>query len=288
MGEDFMNTGKMQCFKAERHEYAQIFRIFGFGSSRMSVEKVPFKLLAKNHGRAPFMNMKLNKPDDVRGIVKSESARVLLIDDHPIILQGVKLILQKDGRFKVVGESGNPADALQKAKELKPDLILLDLNLHGDGSLELLNALQKLNGQTRILVYSMHDERIYAERVLRVGALGYVMKDESPETLLEAMQCAMEGRLWISDKIRDFLPPDFGGRRGSSARAGVGSLSNRELQVFESLGQGLSVKDVASRLGLSNKTIETHCANIKRKLGLNSAHLLFQAAARYEQSGRLN
>jgi DNA-binding NarL/FixJ family response regulator len=164
------------------------------------------------------------------------------------------------------------------ARSEKPELVILDFNLAGEPAVGLIRELKENVPGVRVLMYSMHDIGAYADRVSRAGGDGYVMKEEAPETLLTAISSVLAGKPWFPGKTGEVAEGGF--------KSKVASLSNRELQVFESLGRGMGVKDVAVKLGLSAKTVETHCASIKKKLGLQNAHLLFQAAARWEQAGR--
>ncbi len=204
--------------------------------------------------------------------------RILLVDDHPVLLEGLRLLLKHQDGLLICGQARSSQEALTLAKSEKPDLVILDFSLGGEPAVGLIRELKEAVPGVRVLMYSMHDISAYADRVSRAGGDGYVMKEEPAENLLTAIREVLAGRAW------------FPGRKGEALEGGlktkVPSLSNRELQVFESLGRGLGVKDVALKLGLSAKTVETHCASIKRKLGLQNAHHLFQAAARWEQAGR--
>jgi len=205
--------------------------------------------------------------------------RILLIDDHPVLLEGLQLLLKKQEGLAVCGQAKSSEEAMVLVRKEKPDLVILDFSLGGEPAVGLIREIKEAVPGIRVLMYSMHDINAYSDRVSRAGGDGYVMKEESAETLLAAIRAVISGRSWFPIKNGDI--PESG------IKSKVASLSNRELEVFESLGRGLGVKDVALKLGLSAKTVETHCASIKRKMGLPNAHHLFQAAARWEQAGRV-
>jgi DNA-binding NarL/FixJ family response regulator len=204
--------------------------------------------------------------------------RILLVDDHPVLLEGLRLLLKQQEGFTICGQAKTADEALTIARQEKPNLIILDFSLAGEPAVGLIRELKETVPGVKVLMYSMHDMAAYADRVSRAGADGYVMKEEAPEILIKAIHEVMKGQTWFPGRANE-------GEPGLKTR--VATLSNRELQVFESLGRGLGVKDVAVKLGLSAKTVETHCASIKRKLSLQNAHHLFQAAARWEQAGRV-
>jgi DNA-binding NarL/FixJ family response regulator len=204
--------------------------------------------------------------------------RILLVDDHPVLLEGLRLLLKQQDGFSICGQAKTADEALVIARQERPSIIILDFSLAGEPAVGLIRELKETVPGVKVLMYSMHDMAAYGDRVSRAGADGYVMKEEAPEILIKAIREVMAGHTWFPGKANDGEP---------GLKTKVALLSNRELQVFESLGRGLGVKDVAVKLGLSAKTVETHCASIKRKLSLQNAHHLFQAAARWEQAGRV-
>lgn len=204
--------------------------------------------------------------------------RILLVDDHPVLLEGLRLLLKQQDGFSICGQAKTADEAMVIARQEKPSIIILDFSLAGEPAVGLIRELKEAVPGVKVLMYSMHDMAAYGDRVSRAGADGYVMKEEAPEILIKAIREVMAGHAWFPGKANDGEP---------GLKTKVALLSNRELQVFESLGRGLGVKDVAVKLGLSAKTVETHCASIKRKLSLQNAHHLFQAAARWEQAGRV-
>lgn len=209
------------------------------------------------------------------------TVRVLLVDDHPIFRLGLRSLLIKDG-IQVVGEAENLRDARRLLHELSPDVIVLDLMLGNGSGLELLEELAQLAPQASALVLSMMDEELYAERVLQQGAKGYLMKSEDPKRLVAAVRGVATGEVQVSDQLtRRLLRRVVQGE--SFASDPIDSLTTRELEVFQLIGQGHTTKQVADALSLSPKTVETHQAKIKRKLGLRTTNQLVRHAVTWIQ-----
>jgi DNA-binding NarL/FixJ family response regulator len=206
-----------------------------------------------------------------------EDLRVLVVDDHPIVRHGmVQLIDQQEG-FSVEAQASSAAEALDFALKGEFDLAVIDVSLEGVSGLELIKQIREHGVEVPILVMSMHDEMFYAERALRAGAQGYVMKQRATHEVIKAINRVVEGELYLSAEMSDQLL-----RRavdGASAeRAGPTQLSDRELEVLQLLGQGVSTREIAEQLHLSIKTIESYRANIKRKLDLKNATELMRYA----------
>jgi DNA-binding NarL/FixJ family response regulator len=215
---------------------------------------------------------------------KTKKNRVYLVDDHPIVRQGlIKLIEQEEG-LEVCGEAGNVSDALTAIRELGPDVILVDISLEDSNGLELIKMIDDLCLQIPMLVLSMHDESLYAEHALRAGASGYVMKQAAANTLIQAIEKVMDGEIYVSKNMSSqMLKMAF--RSGSEeARTGVELLSLREIEVFELIGRGNSTREIAEQLNLSVKTIETYRAHIKDKLQLRSGTELMQRAIHWVEN----
>ncbi len=212
-------------------------------------------------------------------------AKVLLVDDHQIVRQGLSLLMDQTTDLQAVGEADNATDALKAIGELKPDIVIVDISLRESSGLELIKDVKIRFPDLYVLVLSMHDETFYAERVLRAGARGYVTKDDASEKVLTAIRTVLNGNIYVSEPMAARMLSKFvdGGRDGGT---GVDRLSDRELQVFEMLGQGVGTSDIADKLHLSVKTIDSHRENIKRKLKLDSAAELLQHAIQWVQSGR--
>ncbi|HRU05903.1 MAG TPA: response regulator transcription factor [Candidatus Brocadiia bacterium] len=211
-------------------------------------------------------------------------ARVVLVDDHPIVVQGLKQLLEQEDTLEVCGSAVGAAEAMQVIANTRPDIVITDLSLAQGSGLELVKDIRSRFPGIPVLVLSVRDETIYAERSLRAGARGYVMKDEAGEKIREAIFRVLGGGIYLSDAMqRDILQkvveaPQPGGASPADC------LSDRELCVFEMIGQGLGAGDIASRLHLSPKTIETYRAKIKEKLRLADATELRRRAIQWVQS----
>jgi len=205
--------------------------------------------------------------------------RILIVDDHPIMRQGLALLVNNDPSLEVCGEAEDASSAVAAAVKLKPDMVIADISLPGRNGLELIKDLHALQPGLPVLVVSMHDESIYAERVLRAGGRGYVMKGEGGQKLLNAIQQVLGGGIFVSENISARILELFSGRRSGSSP--VEKLSDREFEVFQLIGQGRSTRDIAAELHISIKTVEVHRVNIKEKLDLKTASELIHFAVRW-------
>ena len=205
--------------------------------------------------------------------------RILIVDDHPLVRSGFAQLIGDCPDLEVCGEAGNMAEALQQIDRQKPDLAIIDLSLAGGSGLDLIERISRRDSSILMLVASMHDETLYAERVLAAGARGYVNKQEAQDDIIRAIRRVLGGKIYLSERMTERLVSGEAGN--DNEKRDIDSLSNRELQVFELIGQGVSTANIAAQLHLSVKTIETHQAHIKKKLGLESAHQLNQRAIRW-------
>jgi len=204
--------------------------------------------------------------------------RIVLVDDHPIVRDGLKQMIEQDPGLRVCGEASGADDAIRVVETEKPDLVLVDVFLDGINGIELTKLLCERNPSVCILILSMHDEALYAERAIRAGARGYVMKQEASRTILRAIQTVLSGELFVSDSIKASLT-DIDSESGLTDLSTVSDrLSSRELSVFETIAEGLDRAQIADRLNISIKTVETHRANIKYKLNIGTAAALTQNA----------
>ncbi|MEI8293592.1 MAG: response regulator transcription factor [bacterium] len=209
---------------------------------------------------------------------KPQKKRILLVEDHPMTRMGIKLMIAGEAGLEVCGEAGDAGQALDAAIELHPDLVLTDVSLPGRSGFELVQDLQARCPEIPVLILSMHSETSYARRALEIGARGYIMKSEHSEKVLEAIQTILRGRIYVSEAIAGQLL-EFLSHRSKNKQSGPDALSPREFEVFKLLGEGVSTQDIARRLNLSPKTVETHRAHIKDKLHATSAaHLVAMAA----------
>ena len=206
-------------------------------------------------------------------------SRILIVDDHPLVRAGLAQLIGDCPDLEVCGEAADMAEALRLIDSDCPDLAIIDLSLAGGSGLDLIERIKSRNLDILMLVASMHDETLYAERVLTAGARGYINKQEAQESIIRAIRQVLAGKVYLSEAMTERLLSGLVDVRDE--KRDIERLSNRELQVFELIGEGVPVSQIASQLNLSIKTIETHQAHIKKKLGLGSAHELNQRAIRW-------
>jgi DNA-binding NarL/FixJ family response regulator len=205
--------------------------------------------------------------------------KILIVDDHPLVRAGLAQLISDCPDLEVCAEAADMAEALSQIDSTNPDLAIIDLSLAGGSGLDLIEHIKSRNRNILMLVASMHDEMLYAERVLAAGARGYINKQEAQESIIRAIRQVLSGKVYLSEAMTERMLS--GMVDAGPEKRDIDSLSNRELQVFELIGQGVPSSQIASQLNLSIKTIETHQAHIKRKLGLGSAHELNQRAIRW-------
>src|ERR1700722_20806911 len=214
-------------------------------------------------------------------------SRILIVDDHPLVRSGLRLLIDCEHDLSVCGEAANADEAMRLLEQHKPDLLIVDLSLKESSGLELIKRIKAKHPDAKMLVSSMFEESLYAERVLNAGALGYVHKQEGMERVIEAIRCVLSGRVWLSTAMSDRMLRRMTISQAPPTQSPVHTLSDRELEVFELIGRGRSTKDIAKQLHLSVKTVETHREKIKAKLGLVSGAELTRAAVQWilEQGG---
>lgn len=210
--------------------------------------------------------------------------RLLLVDDHPMMRAGMAQLINKQPDLEVCCEAGNPAEALQKIAHGRPDLVVTDITMPGRSGVEFIKDLLALHAGQPILAVSMHDELIYAERVLRAGARGYVMKEAGAEKLLLAIRQVLNGQVYVSERMSAKLLDSLTGRRPRGSNSPIEKLSDREFEVFQLIGQGQSTRDIAGQLNLSPKTVDVHRSHIKEKLELKDATSLVRHAVRWVET----
>jgi len=208
---------------------------------------------------------------------KPSRRRVLIVDDHPIVRQGLKRMIETEPDMEVCGEAATEAQARRAIRELQPDIVIVDLALQEGDGLELVRDVHAHHPDVPMLVLSMHDEAIYAERLIAEGASGYIMKQAAADQLLNALRAVLRGERYLSERLAQTLGVRDGAADGDAADP-VRRLSNRELQVLNLVGRGVSSRDIAAELGLSVKTVESHRQSIKRKLSLATNSQLLQYA----------
>ncbi len=210
--------------------------------------------------------------------------RILLIDDHPIMRHGLAQLIGMESTLVVCGEAGSAAAGLAAIEKLKPDLAIVDLTLPDKHGLELIKDIQALRPGLRCIVLSMHDESLYAERALRAGARGYVMKETAAENLITAIQRVIGGGIYVSETMASRMLEQVSGQRGKAGSSGVSQLSDRELEVLEMIGRGTPTKLIAEKLCISTRTVEAHRAHIKEKLAISDGAALVRYAVQWVES----
>jgi DNA-binding NarL/FixJ family response regulator len=215
-------------------------------------------------------------------------SKVLIVDDHPIVRQGLRSLISQESDLQICGEAGSAGEALKSLASLKPDLLLVDISLKGPDGLELTKSIRALEPDLPILIVSMHDETLYAERVLRAGANGYIMKQEVAQNVVQAVRKVLSGDIYMSDRMRQKILRGVAGQRSNTTTSAIERLSDRELEVFRLIGQGHGTRQIAEELHLSVKTIETYRAHIKEKLGLGNATELVRQAVQWVEQQSLS
>jgi DNA-binding NarL/FixJ family response regulator len=217
-----------------------------------------------------------------RGDKANPKVRVLIVDDHPIVRQGIKMLLDGTEDMEVCGEAEGAAEALRLVAETCPDVAVVDLTLKDSFGLQLIKDIHRDCPETRIVVLSMRDESLYAERALRAGARGYIAKEEGHAKVLEGLRKVLDGEVYVSDKMAAKVLSRFA--TGESAgESPIHKLTDRELEVFRMVGQGTPTREIAETLHLSVKTVESHREHIKTKLGVDSASELLKEAVQWVQ-----
>ena len=207
--------------------------------------------------------------------------RVFIVDDDPVVRQGLKQMIDNEPDLVVCGQGEDAYAAIRAIREARPDITLVDVSLNGGDGIELVKELKSQGLDVPVLVLSMHDEMLYAERALRAGARGYIMKAAAPETLLGAIRQVLAGEVYVSPKMGGTLLKRMVGGRTAEAVTPMERLTDRELEVFRMIGAGQTVKQIADKLCLSAKTVEAHREHIKQKLKFKSSSELLRYAIQY-------
>lgn len=206
---------------------------------------------------------------------------ILIVDDHPIVRKGLAQLINQEQDLLVCGEAENAHDALEFLKKTIPDLAIIDISLQGVDGIELIKKIKERYEGIPLLVVSMHDESLFAERALRVGARGYIMKQEAIEKMMDAIRKVLGGELYVSEKVSANIVKRFIDGKKDSGTSPADVLSDRELEVFQLIGQGYATRQIAGELHISVKTVESYRAHIKEKLRLKSATELLKHAVHW-------
>lgn len=209
------------------------------------------------------------------------TTNVLVVDDHPVFRRGLKAVVESRPEFQVCAEAASLPEGVRAFRETRPHVVITDIKLSDGSGIELVKQLVAISKEARVLVLSMHDEALFAERALRAGAAGYVNKEEPTERILAALEHVMAGRVYLSEAMSEKIISRRFRTAGHVDSPATDSLSDRELEVFEQIGHGATTRQIAERLGLSHKTIESHREKIKAKLHLANAAELMQHAVHW-------
>ena len=228
-------------------------------------------------------------PNSAKNTSASQSLvkRLLLVDDHPIMRHGLAQLIRNEEGLEVCAEAGTARAGLDAVGEFKPDLVVIDLTLPDKNGLELLKDIQAVYPGTLCLVLSMHDESMYGERALRAGARGYIMKEAAADHLITAVRKVLNGGIYVSDSMASRMLEQVTGNRQKASTAAIDTLTDRELEVLELIGQGVATKLIAERLKISARTVEAHRAHIKEKLSITDGAALVRHAVQWveQQAG---
>jgi DNA-binding NarL/FixJ family response regulator len=224
------------------------------------------------------------KEPRIGGAAIATKRRILLVDDHPMTREGLAANINRQVDLEVCCEASNPAEAMSLLSKLEPDLMVTDMTMPGRSGIEFIKDIHAMLPELPILVLSMHDEMLYAERALRAGARGYLMKDAGSAKLLEVIRLILSGQSYVSPQMSARLLDAVTGRRPRGSTSPIEKLSDREFEVFRLLGSGKNTKEVAQALNLSPKTVDVHRGRIKEKLQLKDATSLLHHAVRWVET----
>lgn len=207
--------------------------------------------------------------------------KIIIVDDHPLVRNGLRQLIEREPDLVVCGEAGGTEQAISMIQHDAPDLAIIDISMPDGNGLQLIPRIHTIDPAILILVSSMHDESLLAARSLKAGAMGYINKAEAAEKVVLAIRSIIDGNIWLSNAMKQQLLPDGGTNISATDNASLDCLSNRELEVFDLIGRGMRTGEIADKLHLSVKTVETHRANIKTKLNLGSSGELSRRAMQW-------
>jgi DNA-binding NarL/FixJ family response regulator len=212
---------------------------------------------------------------------KTGNKRILVVDDHPMMRTGLAHLINKQPGMEVCGEAGSPAEAMEKISRRRPDLIIADISMKEGSGLEFIKDVRAIHGDLRMLAVSMHDEKVYAERVLRAGASGYIMKEESGEYLILAIQRVLAGGIYLSETMSARILKSVTSPDSRDNESPLRRLTDREFEIFQLIGGGKNTEEIAAKIHISPRTVDVHRANIKEKLNLKTGASLIHYAVQW-------
>lgn len=224
-------------------------------------------------------------PRKPKASIVSDVAKILVVDDHPLVRRGLGELIASQPDLVVCGEAATAAEALNLVDQTAPDLVIIDLKLKQSSGIELIKQIKARYKSIKMLVASMHEEALFAERALHAGASGYINKEEAGEKVVEAIRQILQGKVYLSNEMTEHMLYQFAGRQQEPSENSLDKLSNREIEVFELVGQGMGTRQIAELLHLSVKTIETYRESVKRKLNLNTSSELIRRAVQWVLEG---
>lgn len=213
--------------------------------------------------------------------------KILIVEDHPIFCLGLSEIINQEEDLRVCGNAENVEQALEQVDQLQPDLVIADITLQSGDGIDLVKSMTKSHKGLPVLMLSMHDEFVYAERALHAGARGYIMKQEAMESVVTAIRLVLDGKIYLNEHVKEHILLNLSENPRTKDKAPIARLTDRELEVFRLIGRGHSTREIAEKLHLSIKTIGTHRDRIK-KLNVKHANELLRHAVYWEKTGKLN
>ncbi len=216
--------------------------------------------------------------------MNKSKAKIFLVDDHPLVREWLTNLIHQQSDLSVCGEAESAPEALEAISRLKPEIAIVDISLKSGSGIELIKNLKTVQPRVAVIVLSMHEEDLYAERALRAGARGYIMKRETARKVIAAIRQVLEGKLYLSERLTAMFAAKFVDAGAATVSPSITQLSDRELEVFQLLGQGYETRQIAESLNISMKTVQAFCARIKEKLNLTSATELLREAIRWHES----
>jgi DNA-binding NarL/FixJ family response regulator len=214
-------------------------------------------------------------------IADSKSKKILIVEDHPLFRAMLRQLVEKELEMTVCGETDNIGAAMAIIEQVCPDLAIVDITLPGASGLELIKNIKALGLPVPVLILSMHEEKLYAERVIRAGGRGYISKQEAPSEVVKAIRNVLAGGLYVSERVSTGIVERLGHLRNATGPEGMETLSDREVEVFLFIGQGLNSREISKRINLGQSTVDTYRQRIKEKMGLKNAAELYQRAVQW-------